>query len=250
MAKRLTDIEIKARIVPTSLRWPSVEVAKSRTWDTLREGVDLLRGAMHAVDLNCRSIEDDTELNANGIINRRAEIGAKAYAELRNWAPLAAAETAVTRNLTYLEQKMVDLPVPPIEVSDVAMAQELRAYIKAQERPIDFVMKNMGDRDILGAVLCAKPFLSGLSETEFNIVRERARSAAHPTQAAEQQALTKALADLREGVEAAKRLVLERTELRLDPDGQVRPIRSPLPGGQLAEARAARPPRPVEPTAA
>lgn len=245
MTKRLTDLEIKARIVPTSLRWPSVEVAKNRTWDKLRDGVDLLRGMMHALDLACRAIEDDVELNPNGIANRRTELGQKAYAELKSWPPLQAAEAAVATNLTYLEGKMVDLPSPPVEVADVSMARELREHIKRQERPLDFVLKNMDDKDVLGAVLCAKPYLSGLSETEWNLVRQRARSTAHPIQAKEQEALTKALSDLREGVEAGKRLVLERCDLRLDADGQVRPIRSPLPTSQLAEARAATKPRPA-----
>ncbi|MCK1354641.1 hypothetical protein IVB56_27225 [Bradyrhizobium sp. CW7] len=34
MSKRLTDIEIAARIVPTMLRWPSE--AKTIAWDKLR----------------------------------------------------------------------------------------------------------------------------------------------------------------------------------------------------------------------
>jgi hypothetical protein len=44
-----------------------------------------------------------------------------------------------------------------------------------------------------------------------------------------QEWLAKALDDLRNGVKAARRLVCERCDLRLDDDGQARPIRSPLP---------------------
>jgi hypothetical protein len=67
----------------------------------------------------------------------------------------------------------------------------------------------------------------------FNLVRERARTTLHPVQAEMQGKLTKALSELREGVEATQRLLLERTEMRADDDGQFRSIREPLPRGRL-----------------
>ena len=48
--KRLTDSEIQLRIVPTMLRWPAVEIARSPTWDKLREAVEFLRGMIFALD--------------------------------------------------------------------------------------------------------------------------------------------------------------------------------------------------------
>jgi hypothetical protein len=51
-----------------------------------------------------------------------------------------------------------------------------------------------------------------------------------------QQWLMKARDELREGVAATKRMLLERCEIREDEDGQSRAIRQPLPD----EARAAR----------
>lgn len=42
MAKRLTEIEIATRIVPTMLRWPAE--AKAIAWDKLRGCVEALRG--------------------------------------------------------------------------------------------------------------------------------------------------------------------------------------------------------------
>ncbi len=60
----------------------------------------------------------------------------------------------------------------------------------------------------------------------------------HPAQAEMQIHLTKALDDLRKGVEAARRMILERCELRLDGDGVARSIRAPLPKA-LAGAKGA-----------
>jgi len=74
----------------------------------------------------------------------------------------------------------------------------------------------------------------GLNDAEWNLVRARARQALHPEQTEMEQLLTKALDDVREGVAATKRMLLERCEMREDDDGQFRSIREPLPGRRLA----------------
>ena len=49
MPNQLTDTEIAMRIVPTLMRWPRPEIAKTIAWDRLREAVDLLHGLVRAV---------------------------------------------------------------------------------------------------------------------------------------------------------------------------------------------------------
>jgi hypothetical protein len=135
-----------------------------------------------------------------------------------------------------MDRRMTDLPPPPSSVADVSLAKEVRAHIKRQKSPIDFVIGSMSDPRVLGPVLNAPAFLSGLSDTEWNLVRSRARAALHPAQVEMQGLLTKALDDVREGVAAAQRLLMERCEVRRDDDGQFRSIREPLPGGALRAA--------------
>jgi hypothetical protein len=93
------------------------------------------------------------------------------------------------------------------------LAQEIRQYISDQKSPIDFAAKSMTDPRVLSAILNAPAFLSGLSDTEWKLVRERARTALHPEQAQMQEWLMKARDELREGVEATKRMLLERCEM-------------------------------------
>jgi hypothetical protein len=69
---------------------------------------------------------------------------------------------------------------------------------------------------MLGAILTAPACLSGLSDAEWNVMRERARTALHPEQAQMQQWLTKARDELRGGVEAARRTVWERCQIGED----------------------------------
>jgi hypothetical protein len=126
---------------------------------------------------------------------------------------LRAAERAITENIEYLEKKMTDLPQPPSAVADVMLAQEIRHYVRRQKSRIDVALKFVSDPRMLGAILTAPACLSGLSDAEGAVVRERARTALHPEQAEMHKQLAISLNDLRGGVEAAKRTVRERCQL-------------------------------------
>lgn len=63
-------------------------------------------------------------------------------------------------------------------------------------------------------MLNTPPYLSGLTDVEWNVVRERARAALHPQQEEMQRWLKRALAEVVEGMAATKRMLLERCEMR------------------------------------
>jgi hypothetical protein len=90
-------------------------------------------------------------------------------------------------------------------------------------------MKGMSDFRVLGALLNAPAFLSGLNDEELNVIRERARQTLHPEQVQKQNSLRKAMDEVRKGMDAAKRAVLERCEVREESDGQFRSVHHPLP---------------------
>lgn len=234
MPKRLTDIEIAARIVPTMSRWPSAEIAKTIAWDRLREAVDLLRALIRTVEHGRLQAEQDADLSPEGVARRRQTLGRQALSELENWPPLRAAERAITENINHLEKQMTSLPQPPTSVVDAMLAQEIRHYVRGQKSPIDVAMRSISDPSMLGAILNAPAFLSGLNDTERNVVRERARVALHPQQAQMQQWMAKAFDDVRNGVEAAKRTVRELCQL--GEDDFVHSTGKPSPDGTLKAA--------------
>jgi hypothetical protein len=121
------------------------------------------------------------------------------------------------------------LPDPPDSIADVMLASQIRAHVACQKSPIDFAVKGMADFRVLGALLNAPAFLSGLNDEELNVIRERARQTLHPEQVEKQKWLGKALDEVRKGVGAAKRAVLERCEMREDSDGQFRSVHRPSP---------------------
>ena len=68
-------------------------------------------------------------------------------------------------------------------------------------------------------MLHAPAFLSGLSDTEWSFVRERAVETLHPDQAQMRKLLQAAIHDLRKGVDAAQRALRERCGLPADGEG-------------------------------
>jgi hypothetical protein len=206
----LTDNEIHTCVVATRIRWP--ETGTTIAWSRLHDCVDALQDLVRTVGLHCVEAEQNRDFSAAGIMRRRLELGRQALTELANFKPFQAAEKATLDNIDYLEKKMIDLPQPPTNVADVALAQEIRSYVSKQKSPIDVAVRAMSDHRILSAILNAPPFLSGLSDAEFKVVRERARAALHPEQVKMQQQLTKSLEELRAGLAATKRMLLERCE--------------------------------------
>ena len=127
----------------------------------------------------------------------------------------------------------------PTAVADVMLAVEIRQHIRRQKSRIDVAVRSISDPRMLAAILTAPACLSGLSDAEWNVVRERARTALHPELARMQTWLATSRDDLRGGLEAARRMVRERCQIGGDEDGQARSARKPLPGGALAATKTA-----------
>jgi hypothetical protein len=187
-----------------------------------------LRGLVYTVNGHCLEAEQDQDRSPEGIIRRRTQIGQQALSELADFSPLQIAQKAVANNLAFLEEQMVELPKPTTNAVDFMLEQEIRGHVSEQKSPIDFVLNQIADQRVLGAVLNVPPYLSGLTDPQWNIVRERARTALHPQQSEMQDWLKKAIAEVQEGVAAATRMILERCEMRQDSDGRFRAIREPM----------------------
>ncbi len=78
---------------------------------------------------------------------------------------------------------MVDLPQPRTNVADVALAPEIRQHVRSEKSPIDVAVKSISEPRVGCAILNVPAFLSGLSDTKFNLIRERARTAPDPERA-------------------------------------------------------------------
>jgi len=125
MTRRITDLEIAVRIVPTMVRWPSSDL---RAWCCLRNGVDTLRKLVRSLDHECEKIERDRELNAAAIARRRSELGHQALEDLMTFGQLESAERAVEEQIKQGETKSQFLLTKA--------AAELREGVEAARRAV------------------------------------------------------------------------------------------------------------------
>ena len=137
MPNRLSDVDIEARLMPTSRRWPSSETARTIAWDCLRELPPALHGLARALDNSVSAIEADKELSPEGIKKRRADLGLKALKELAAYKPYADVEKAIQRDRDTITKNMTGMPKPPETVAEAVEATELRAFIRGQKSPAD-----------------------------------------------------------------------------------------------------------------
>jgi hypothetical protein len=105
MARRLSDIAIATRIVPTMLRWPSSEITKATIWDKLRNAVEALRDLVRTLDNGCDQIERDPHLKGAATARRRMELGDQTLGRLVTFEPVERCERAVKETINNLEPK-------------------------------------------------------------------------------------------------------------------------------------------------
>ncbi|RUU59443.1 hypothetical protein [Mesorhizobium sp. M2C.T.Ca.TU.002.02.1.1] len=226
MPKPINENDVAARITPQSIHWR--DTAALMHWQDLKGTVDAARSLVLAVDEQCRAVESDSDLSPEGRARRRVEIAQKAMADFAAFKPLAKAESSVAKALSIFESKMTSLPKKPDHVADVMLAQEIRAHVAKQSSPANYVLSHLSDPAIVGAVLNAPGYLTGLANTDLVVIRERAASSLHPEETKRIKEASEALEATRQGIEAAKRMILERCDARHDRDNVIRSKQAPI----------------------
>jgi hypothetical protein len=237
-----TMVFISATIMPQSLNWPGMraylrdgvaDIRPGKTYDLLRTTPEGLRDFAIAIDTQCCAIENDEDLTPEAIGRRRNEIGQQALRQLQEWAPLAAVEQLVTKDVAALDEKM-PLPERPADHFDSVQVLELARLIKSKAppatpgfpppSPISWLLHNgLGvggipeqegepkiDLALVRAGLHADRRFTGLKESDKQLLLHHTRHLLHPELARERDDLTRMRADLREGVAATQRFVRDR----------------------------------------
>jgi hypothetical protein len=248
--KRLNQNEITLRVMPQRLAWwPAANT--NTAWTALHDCVDALHALIGTLEEACRATEDDRDLQPGAIKRRVASLGKTALPDLTNFAPFAKAQRAVANNLEGLQKRLADVPPAPSNYQAVANAVEVREHMRAlkvghdkavtrgmEQRPqraAAFAEQNLGDPDVVSAWLWSKPFQSGLSDAEFNALREKLRATVNPVSSDMIKKLTKAMDELTSGMALAKKIVMERAGLVQHIDGSIRMQGEPAPKMQAAE---------------
>ncbi len=132
---RLSNIQIKVRIVPKHVRWP--ERSSSVSWTKAHACVDALQELVRRLDVACVEVEQTRELSAGGIARRRAELCDQALRKLVNFKPFGIAEKTLTQNIDELERLSDRSPEQAQMLQKLAQARnDLQEGIEATRRMV------------------------------------------------------------------------------------------------------------------
>ena len=132
---RLTENEIRVRVVPTHLRWP--KRGTTIAWTTAHECVEALQDFVRDVDLGCLEAEQDRQLSAGAIARRRAEICDQALRKLANFPAFDIAENTLSENIVALERLSNRNPEQVKMLQKLTQAlHDLREGIEATKRMV------------------------------------------------------------------------------------------------------------------
>jgi hypothetical protein len=99
--QKLSDLEIKVRIVPTRVRWPEADAGAA--WSKAHDCVRALENLVRDVDHSCLEAEQK-RLSAAELREGRAAICYQAMAKLVSFRAFEVAERAVSGSISALER--------------------------------------------------------------------------------------------------------------------------------------------------
>ena len=111
-------------------------------------------------------------------------------------------------------------PKAPDSISESMQLSEIRAHIAAmKENRVGFVTKHADDPRVVAAILGAPPFLSGLTDAEFDVVKAQIAKRTNPAVASAKDETMKALQQCESGWRTAIRQISGRGGLEKSHDG-------------------------------
>lgn len=206
---KLTSTRINM-IGAQSLRWPSVKTVQ---WDALRAVVTKAREIVTLTDAEIDIAERDADLSATGRLKRIGDIALKAIERLENGTELPAAEKAVQRFVTSVEERRGALPSVSDDLSTAMQLAEVRAMMAKQEHPLNWAMHHRAEPMVVAAVNSAPALLCGLKAEERETFLQAAKTALWPDDEKLIKQNTAALEVARNAIGEAVRLIADRGQL-------------------------------------
>lgn len=207
--KAFDELKLKMAIAPGQARWPE---PKYFHWqklhavpDEARQRVNQALAAMDAVDAN-------PDLSPPGKKRECAKIAEQAIADFQRSATLENAHSAVAQQQERWAAKIGEIVKPPEDIGAATTYMQIRDRVAdMKEGRLAFLDKHAGDPVVASAVLSAPAFLSGLSDTEFAVVKSKIEKHFISAEITEAKAATeKAMQEAEQGWHRAIDMITQR----------------------------------------
>jgi hypothetical protein len=207
--KEYNKLKIHMTIMPESHKWPPPNYTH---WEKLHrladEARELVAKAFKAMD----EIDHNPDLSAEGKVKERAKLAEQAITNFHKSKALENARDAVERQQRYWAAKTEQAFKPAEDPQTVALHAQIRDRItNMKEGRLAFIDKHIAHPAVVSAVLTAPAFLSGLSDVELGVIRQKVEKRVLSAEVAEAKATTeKALLAAEKGWERAVDVIAER----------------------------------------
>lgn len=209
-----------ATIGARSARWPDHQAIQ---WQAMRQVVTEARAIVAEAGDAIDQAKADHDLTVEAKARRISRAALDGIAKLDSLPSLARAEKLVAEFLEGQKTRMPTKITPPSTLHDVQVASEIRAWISRQKSTMAAAMQHATDPVVMGAVLTAPGFLSGLSPEAMNAVRGAAENAINPEAVSIRKANEDAIAECRAAIVQAKSKIGQAGNLRASVGGEYKP---------------------------
>ena len=184
-----------------SIRFPNIQDV---LWNKMRECISSLQDFARDTDAAFDKIESDQDITEAARKRKLGIEGKVRTDELTNWPALKDAEREVE---TALNRTNFEFP----STDKNGIWAEIRAHVKVQQpSPFSYAGSHLGDPDMVGAIINAPAFLSGMTDEQVNLLRQHASIKLFPDQVDERKRLEWALDICKKAVEQTKTLIESR----------------------------------------
>ena len=224
-------LRIKAAVCPSKDAWPSPDLQVSIMgdkpkitggalhWNSLHACVDDARTKVTEAFAKMSATDEDKNLSPAGKDLKKKEIAEAAIASFEKAKSLAAARDSVERQVAKWDKQLGLTPEQPVKVGAAMIYAEMRSHLASLKAGDRMAFIDSHATEVAAAVISAPAFLSGLSPTELDVVKQRIEARSNPELAKSKAETTRALADAEAGWRNAVRQISERGGLKKGHNG-------------------------------
>jgi hypothetical protein len=200
--------------------WPFTSIGDDNQERCLRGTRNVCLQKYEGFGERASSIRSDRRYSEEG---RAEKIRQEAEETLRDINSTVRERTASYR--ARVQQYNVEITRAMPAAPDPALAQEIRTYVRAlpDGQRSSFVQTRLDDAQLVGAIINAPPYLSGLHEEIFTLIQKRVAGAYAPQKIGELERLVGMLASVDQCVNAIRKALAKTADIPLPSEIEVDP---------------------------
>jgi hypothetical protein len=207
--KSFDELKLKMTIVPEQARWPE---PKFTHWEKLHSVANEARSRVAKAYAALDEIDRNPDLTPEGKAKARAKLAEQVVADFCKSETLEKARSAVANQMQRWNAKVDEHIKPAEDPGTAATYMQIRDHLNdMKEGRWAFIDKHISDPVVVSAIFTGPAFLSGLSDVELGLIRQKiAQRVLSPEVAEAKAAAEKAMLAAEKGWARAVEVIAQR----------------------------------------